>query len=155
MAPDSTPISLPYFDILLQTLDTGIGELDDAFGRHVHWGYWADPSRANGTSRDFAQAAEALSRKVYQAAGAHNGQTYLDAGCGFGGTLASLNENFQDMDLTGLNIDPRQIARAEKKVQARPGNRLRFVALRHHVDPEHDVRVRAQRGYLRALHVAS
>ena len=128
MSTESAPISLPYFDILLERLDTGIIALDHAFGRHVHWGYWPDPSRSTGTSENFAEAAEALSRQVYQAAGVKNDQTYLDAGCGFGGTLASLNENFTGMKLTGLNIHPRQIARAEKKIQARSGNTLRFVA---------------------------
>lgn len=120
-------VSLPYFDILLARLDAGNEDLDRAFGRHVHWGYWPDPKRAKGSAEDFAKAAEALSKRVYQAAGVRGGQKVLDAGCGFGGTLASLNENFDAMDLTGLNIDPRQIARAEKKVRARDGNALRFV----------------------------
>lgn len=120
-------VSLPYFDILLARLDAGNEDLDRAFGRHVHWGYWPDPKRAKGGAEDFAKAAEALSKRVYQAAGVRGGQKVLDAGCGFGGTLASLNENFDAMDLTGLNIDPRQIARAEKKVRARDGNALRFV----------------------------
>lgn len=123
----SPPIPLPYFDVLLEKLDSGITELDLAFGRHVHWGYWKNPRQADGTAEDFARAAEALSQKVYFAAEVKAGQKVLDAGCGFGGTLASLNENFTPIDLTGLNIDSRQIARAERKVQARPGNSLRFV----------------------------
>ena len=104
-----------------------VDDLDRAFGRHVHWGYWPDPKRAKGTALDFAEAAEALSRRVYQSAGIRGGQKILDAGCGFGGTLASLNENYRDLDLTGLNIDARQIDRAEQKVRAADGNSLRFV----------------------------
>ena len=119
-------VSLPYFDILLQQLDRGIPALDLAFGRHVHWGYWEDTSRATSTPEDFAAAAEHLSQKVYQAARVKEGQKILDAGCGFGGTLASLNENFCNLDLTGLNIDPRQIARAKRKFQARADNRLQY-----------------------------
>jgi MPBQ/MSBQ methyltransferase len=33
----------------------------------------------------------------------------LDVGCGFGGTLAAINERRQDMRLVGLNIDRRQL----------------------------------------------
>jgi ubiquinone/menaquinone biosynthesis C-methylase UbiE len=121
------PIILPYFDVLLEKLDGGSSALDLAFGRHVHWGFWPQPQVATGTPEDFAAAAELLSKKVYQAAQVQTGQKILDAGCGFGGTLASLNENFSPIDLTGLNIDPRQIARAKTKLQLRPGNRLSFV----------------------------
>jgi len=120
-------IRLPYFDILLERLDQGNAALDQAFGRHVHWGYWAEPRRAKRSPEDFALAAEALSQKVWKAAILKNGMRVLDAGCGFGGTLASLNENFSDMDLVGLNIDPRQIARAKQKVFAQSGNSIRFV----------------------------
>lgn len=120
-------IKLPYFDLLLERLDRGNAALDQAFGRHVHWGYWADPRRAKRTPEDFAQAAEALSQKVWKAALLKNGMSVLDAGCGFGGTLASLNENFSGMDLVGLNIDPRQIERAKRKVFAQSGNVIRFV----------------------------
>ena len=52
----------------------------------------------------------------------------LDAGCGFGGTLACLQDRVERLDLTGLNIDPRQLQRAQKLVQPRPGSSLRFVA---------------------------
>lgn len=122
----TTSVSLPYFDILLSQLDSGIPALDLAFGRHVHWGFWEDPRRATGTPEDFAEAAERLSQKVYRAARVREGEKVLDAGCGFGGTLASLNENFSNLDLTGLNIDARQIARAKTKFQARAGNRLQY-----------------------------
>jgi cyclopropane fatty-acyl-phospholipid synthase-like methyltransferase len=36
----------------------------------------------------------------------------VDVGCGFGGTIASLNEHFSDLQLTGVNIDLRQLDRA-------------------------------------------
>ncbi len=119
--------NLPYFDLLLEQLDRGNVALDLAFGRHVHWGYWEDPRRADGSPEDFARAAEALSRKVWKAALLKDGMRVLDAGCGFGGTIASLNENFQNMDLVGLNIDPRQLERARRRVVARGGNQIRFV----------------------------
>ncbi|MCE9625973.1 MAG: methyltransferase domain-containing protein [Deltaproteobacteria bacterium] len=118
---------LPYFDLLFESLDKGNVALDAAFGRHVHWGYWERPERADLSPEDFARAAEALSQRVWRAALLKDGMKVLDAGCGFGGTVASLNENFQNMDLVGLNIDPRQITRARSKVTARACNRVQFV----------------------------
>jgi len=120
------PGSLPYFDLLLERLDRGRPDLDLAFGRHVHWGYWEDPRRADLSARDFAAAAEALSQRVWRAALLKDGMSVLDAGCGFGGTIASLNENFQDMELVGLNIDRRQLERARGKLVPQAGNRIRL-----------------------------
>jgi len=102
--------------------------MEAAFGRHVHWGYWDDPTRATGKADDFAKAAERLCVEMFADAGIADGQTVLDVGCGLGGTVASLNERFRDMRLFGLNIDPRQIARARSKVSARAGNTVAFVA---------------------------
>ncbi|MBW4593788.1 MAG: class I SAM-dependent methyltransferase [Brasilonema angustatum HA4187-MV1] len=119
-------INLPYIDQLLTLLDTGHPEVDLAFGRHVHWGYWFNPEQALNTPEDFSKAAEHLTREVYSAANVKNGQDVLDVGCGLGGTIASLNEQFSQMNLVGLNIDGRQLEQARKKVIARDGNTLRF-----------------------------
>ncbi len=118
--------NLPYFDLLLKLLEDGNPKVDLAFGRHVHWGYWPKPSQALNSPEDFRQAAEQLTREVYGAAQVSNGQTVLDVGCGFGGTIASLNEQFLQMDLVGLNIDARQLERAREKVAARDTNAVRF-----------------------------
>src|SRR5262249_52529756 len=48
-------------------------------------------------------------------------------GCGFGGTLASLNVRFSDLDMVGVNIDARQLDRAAAMVRPQRGNRVRFV----------------------------
>ncbi len=119
---------LPYFDALLQALELGDPDLALAFGRHVHWGYWPKPRNAALTPEAFAAAAEALTREVCRAAAIGDGQRVLDAGCGFGGTVARLDENHTAMELYGLNIDQRQLARARKQVVPRPGNRIGFVA---------------------------
>ena len=119
-------INLPYFDLVLQRLEKNDPEFEIAFGRHVHWGYWADPSRALQTADDYALAAEAMSQQVYRAANVADGQRILDVGCGFGGTIASLNENFSDLNLVGVNIDERQLERARQKVTAQNGNRIDF-----------------------------
>ena len=119
-------VNLPYFDLVLQRLEKSDPEFEIAFGRHVHWGYWADPSRAVQTAEDYALAAEALSKQVYDAAHVADGQQILDVGCGFGGTIASLNENFSNLNLLGVNIDERQLERARLKVTAQNGNQIEF-----------------------------
>ena len=124
----SKAINLPYLDLVLANLAQGHSKLEMAFGRHLHWGYWSSPMEKVASPESFAQAAENLTREVYNAAQVDNGQRILDVGCGFGGTIASLNENFSAMELVGLNIDVRQLARAQEKVKARPGNLLYFEA---------------------------
>jgi ubiquinone/menaquinone biosynthesis C-methylase UbiE len=120
-------VNLPYFDWLLAQLDAGNPAVRQAFGRHVHWGYWPDPKGAGGSAEDYADAAERLTAEVCRAARVGDGQRILDVGCGFGGTLASLNERLSSADLVGLNIDERQLDRARTLVRARAGNRVSFV----------------------------
>jgi ubiquinone/menaquinone biosynthesis C-methylase UbiE len=121
------PPRLPYFDVLLSLLERGDGRVEAAFGRHVHWGYWPDPGRATGDAADYAAAAERLSLEVCATANIADGQTVLDVGCGFGGTIASLNDRFRGMRLVGINIEERQLARAKARVTARSGNLVTFV----------------------------
>jgi ubiquinone/menaquinone biosynthesis C-methylase UbiE len=120
-------VHLPYFDILLEELNQGNHEITQAFGRHVHWGYWDNPALADGSVKDFAKAAEDLCQRVCNAGKVKEGLGVLDVGCGFGGTIASLNERFSNMQLVGLNIDERQLIRARKEVQSLNGNQINFV----------------------------
>lgn len=115
----------PYFDVLFTRLHNE-PEMGRAFGRHVHWGYWSDPQRADGSGADYAEAAEALCRRICDAARIGDCQAILDVGCGFGGTIASLNERFRDLQLLGVNIDDRQLQRAAETIAPRAGNRIRF-----------------------------
>jgi SAM-dependent methyltransferase len=121
---------LPYFDKLVPEL---AGEqnpvMAEIFGKNVHWGYWADPGAATLTPEDFRSASDAMTRRLLLQAKPEAGQRILDVGCGFGGTVAQLNEDHADLDLTGVNIDARQIARAIATVQplARRNNRIAFV----------------------------
>ena len=124
--PRHPSVALPYIDRLLAPLDEEHSAYRRSFGRHVHWGYWPEPARAARTPDDFAAAAERLTDEICAAAGVHDGQRILDVGCGFGGTIASLNERLSGVDLTGLNIDDRQLARATATVVSRPGNAVRF-----------------------------
>ena len=118
---------LPYFDEILQNLQDGKPEAIETFGRHVHWGYWENSADSDGSIEDFAQAAEKLAQKVYSAGQIADGMSVLDCGCGFGGTIASINERFNNMQLTGLNIDSRQLARAREQVQPRAENQIEFI----------------------------
>ncbi|MBE9029956.1 class I SAM-dependent methyltransferase [filamentous cyanobacterium LEGE 11480] len=121
-------IAMPYFDALLEVLNAGgHDDVQAAFGRHVHWGYWSKGTAADGSVADFAAAAERLCQLVYQSAGVQAGDRLLDVGCGFGGTIASLNERFQDLDMTGLNIDARQLERARRAVTPLNSNQINFV----------------------------
>ena len=114
----------PYFDVLFSRIRANEPETSTAFGRHVHWGYWTEPAAANLTATDYAAAAERLCRRVCDAAQIHDGQRVYDVGCGFGGTVASLNERFTGMNLTGVNIDARQLERADQVVKPRADNQI-------------------------------
>jgi SAM-dependent methyltransferase len=125
--PGPAPVQLPYFDLLLSMLSDGNEAVETAFGTHVHWGYWENPRHYMGTAADYAQAAERLSIEVCNAAQIEHNQSVLDVGCGFGGTIASINRRRRRMRLTGLNIDPRQVARARETVLPRGINQVAFV----------------------------
>ena len=121
--------TLPYFDQLLQHLKAGDPELERCFGRHVHWGYWTDPAvSATQARQSYAAAAEALTTEMLNLAAIHHGDAVLDVGCGFGGTVALLNEQQQGLNLTGVNLDPRQLERASRRVQASNGNQIQWIS---------------------------
>jgi ubiquinone/menaquinone biosynthesis C-methylase UbiE len=119
-------IKLPYFDYLLALLDAGDVEVERSFGKHVHWGYWEHPGHAELTTIDFARAAENLSEEVCKAGKIRNGLSVLDVGCGFGGTVAHINDHHSAMKLTGLNLDERQLVRARKTVRPALDNDIVF-----------------------------
>lgn len=122
----SIPVIPPYFDILFTRLEANDPATIQAFGRHVHWGYWPQPDQATGTPEDYAQAAETLCRMVCDAANIRDGHSILDVGCGFGGTIASLNERFHRLNMVGVNIDARQLDRARRIIQPMNDNRISF-----------------------------
>jgi SAM-dependent methyltransferase len=119
-------VNLPYFDCILESLRNGDSEVAQAFSRYVHWGFWDDASQADGSLRDFSRAAERMSQRMIEAGQVCSGQRVLDVGCGFGGTLADLNQRFDGMELVGLNIDPRQLelARRDPALASRGRNRI-------------------------------
>lgn len=120
-------VRLPYFDFLLSELGKKNAAIETSFGRHVHWGYWDHPEKATYQDEDFAKAAERLTRELCGLAAIAEGQAVLDVGCGFGGTVASLNETFHTLHLTGLNIDSRQLDRARDIVKPLHANSIAFI----------------------------
>lgn len=124
---NAVKVKLPYFDYLLASLKSGDELVEKSFGRHVHWGYWEQPRLAELTTADFEQATENLSRQVCLAGNIHDGLKVLDVGCGFGGTIAHINENYSGMELSGLNLDDRQLLRAREAVRPLSDNRIEFL----------------------------
>lgn len=119
--------NLPYFDQVLADLPEVDIELRRVLSRHVHWGYWENPASAAYTLESLAMAQEQLSQQVANAGQVRSGQRILDCGCGFGGTIAHLNDRLQDLDMVGLNIDPRQLEVARTNFYPKHGNRAEFI----------------------------
>lgn len=121
------PSNPPYFDGLFQRLASDDAGAAAAFRRHVHWGYWHEPPPTTCTPNEYEAAAEQLCRVIFDAAEIRDGLRIVDVGCGFGGTIASLNEQFSNLELVGINIDSRQLARAAALVQPRAGNTIEWL----------------------------
>jgi SAM-dependent methyltransferase len=116
---------MPYVDGLLDRIAKGDSDLSSV--AHWHWGYWDDPSTADGTLDDYEKATERLTSRVLDMAQIGDGMRVIDVGCGIGGTLARIDERFSGVRLTGVNIDERQLVLARERVQAKPGNEIDFV----------------------------
>lgn len=118
---------LPYFDQLFDSLESPESEFLKIMGLYFHWGYWPDPERADMTVQGTRAAMEGLTTRLMKELRIRPGMKVLDVGCGLGGTIDYLNQKHNGLDLTGLNIDPRQIELARNSVKARPENQVSFV----------------------------
>ena len=125
-AVNACKVNLPYFDYLLSLLNEGNEAVEKSFGRHVHWGYWEQPEHALLTTGDFEKAAENLSKQLCLTGNIKDGLSVLDVGCGFGGTVAHINEHYTGMNLMGLNLDERQLKRARERVLPVADNTIQF-----------------------------
>ena len=119
-------VGMPYIDVVLKLLDQGDPDVTKVFGRHVHWGYWENPRDSNGSLEDFALASERMCEMIFSAINPKESDQILDVGCGFGGTISSLNERYAGISLTGVNIDVRQIERARMQVAPMNQNNITF-----------------------------
>jgi len=121
-------LDLPYFDQILGVLERDPrSDLARAFKKHVHWGAYESPDTAGDSTEAYVAAAERLTRLAVDAARVRDGMRVLDVGCGFGGTVDHVNERFARVDVTGLNIDSRQLEHARAHCTARGENRVAFV----------------------------
>lgn len=121
------PASPPYFDRILQQLAVSDPNVDAAFGHHVHWGYWEEPSEGIPTAAEYGHAAEALCMKLLKLADIRDDSEILDVGCGFGGTLSCLNNLYTHLRLVGLNIDLQQLQRAASRIELRAENSIELI----------------------------
>lgn len=64
--------------------------------------------------------------RCIEAAGLKDGERLLDAGCGFGGTLGLIHQQFPKSQLTGLNIDERQIEFTRSRLPASARDRIKL-----------------------------
>ncbi|KLO30929.1 methyltransferase type 11 [Mycolicibacter heraklionensis] len=117
---------LPYFDLLIDDRSNR-GKFGQLWEDQVHWGYWESPKVADGTLTDYVAAMEQMNGVLFAAGKVADGQRLLDVGCGFGGTIRQINATHSDMDLTGLNIDQRQLAIAEAESKPSRGNAISWV----------------------------
>lgn len=119
-------VNLPYFDYVLEKKCKGDDHLKDSL--HMHWGYWDYPNLAKPKDRkEFNDAADRLCRIIVDQVDLSEGCKLADVGCGFGGTIDSINKACSGLDIIGLNIDPRQIEVAESRVKASNGNQIKFI----------------------------
>ena len=94
-----------YAETLLKRRDP---DRDSPF---LHLGHWSGPP-----DQDLQAAQRRLDAEVLALAEFGPGMSVLDVGCGIGGTLAHARGRWPDLDATGLNLDPAQlaVARAEQ-----------------------------------------
>lgn len=122
------PPKMPYFDRIFTDLENRNASLGRMFTKHVHWGYWEEPDDADLSLNGVDTATDALTNELFAKSKLAHGQAILDVGCGFGGTISLLNERLEHASLTGVNIDPRQVQRAEAIVlpKAKASNSICF-----------------------------
>lgn len=116
----SVPEGLAYVAPLIEAYRAG------RVGDHVHLGLYG-PDLADASDMEgLARAQEAMALLHLARAGTPEGGRLVDVGCGLGGTLRLANDRVSDAELTGVNIDPRQLAVAEE-IAPKRGNRLRWL----------------------------
>lgn len=114
-----------YFDRMINGFDAG------TTGRHAHLGHWnlLENGRPDVSNDDdsavFARAQSRLNSEMIRLAKVTSGTQILDVACGLGGLIQNLNDAFTDVDLTGINIDVRQLEICQR-LQSTNANALRW-----------------------------
>ncbi len=123
----NSKVYLPYFDEFFNKLNAGDLYFEKIWGTNVHFGYWDKASDTDATASQFIAASKRMNQIMIDRAAISNGMDILDVGCGFGGTIQELDSKYRNLNLTGLNIDIRQIERAKKKVLPYSTNKVSFI----------------------------
>lgn len=111
-----------YFERLIEAWQCGRA------GRSAHLGHWdfqPEPGHADAESEDFRIAQQRLDDVMIEMASVRSGQSVLDVGCGLGGLIECIDSQFADMNLTGINIDPRQLDICQR-LRSKSGNSIRW-----------------------------
>lgn len=118
--------SYPYFDYILSEIKSNNHVIEKSFGRHVHWGYWETPNNTECSPKAFSLAQEGMIQFMCDKLNLLSDASLLDVGCGFGGTIAYLNQHYPSLTLTGLNIDRKQLSRAQTLTPSNMIHQIRF-----------------------------
>jgi ubiquinone/menaquinone biosynthesis C-methylase UbiE len=120
---------MPYVDFVLDETRAGNQVVSEAWKRDLHWGYWENVDAPDISVAGYAEAMQNLTRQHLLALDLAPGQRVLDVGCGIGGTVSLLNEELSGLEMTGVNIDERQlvVARTNARVREGSGNSIDFV----------------------------
>ncbi|MEM1313750.1 MAG: methyltransferase domain-containing protein [Pseudomonadota bacterium] len=113
----SAPEGLAYVEPLIEAYRAGW------VGDHVHLGFYDASGPAAEGMAGLGRAQEAMALLHLERVGLRDGLRLVDVGCGLGGTLRLVNDRVSGAELTGVNIDPRQLAVAGE-IAERNGNRL-------------------------------
>ncbi len=122
-------MQLPYFDKIFDQIESSDQDDLGKNGLDVHWGFWHDDDLETADiSMTGAKAARNnMNMEIFKQANLTDGQDILDVGCGFGGAVSILNETYNNLNLNGLNIDPRQIEYARNNIIAKAQNSVDFI----------------------------
>ena len=88
---------------------------------HMQLGYWP-----TGANLAWSEAQQAMTELHIAALELDNAVAVADIGCGLGGSLREVNDRHSHCTLTGVNIDPRQLAICSG-MRSKNENRLNWV----------------------------
>ena len=114
-----------YFDFVVNGREN-----DATWLRHLgdfnHWGFWEDPRNADVSIDEMQPSMQRLTDRLFGHADLENSLSILDVGSGMGGNLRTINEQHHDMQLFGLEKDPR-LAQIARQIESVNGNRIQIV----------------------------
>lgn len=121
------PSNIPYLNTIYAELKKSESPIAEAFKEHIHWGYWENPKSASLEGPSYHHAAQRLTNLVLKVAEIKTGQHILDAGCGFGGTVRTINRLRSELRIIGLDNNPHQILRAQSVSPTQNNNWIEYV----------------------------